>query len=285
VKILLTGAGGGLGTDLRLLIEGQGHHDLIAADHHRLDIGDRDAVLGAITELAPDLVLNAAAWTAVDACESDADRAWRINALGPRHLAEGARRAGAHLVHVSTDYVFDGNQPQPYVEWDRPHPQSVYGASKRAGEEEVLAQLPGATVVRTSWVNGEHGANMVKTLLRLAAGDGELRFVDDQRGCPTFTADLATMVYRLGAGRQPGLFHVTNQGPTTWFGFAREVLALAGADPARVLPIATIDLDPPRPARRPANSVLDNAALRLSGIPLLADYHDPLERTVRALRS
>jgi dTDP-4-dehydrorhamnose reductase len=283
VKILLAGASGQLGTDLTALIQGHSHHELIAADHARLDIGDRDVVLGAITELAPDLVVNAAAWTAVDACESDPDRAWRINAMGARHLAEGARRTGAHLVHVSTDYVFDGSRPEPYVEWDPPAPQSVYGRSKLAGEQEVVAQLPGATVVRTSWVCGRYGANMLKTLLRLAAGDGELRFVDDQRGCPTFTDDLAAMIYQLGVGRRPGLFHVTNQGPTTWYGFARDVLAAAGADPGRVVPISTIDLDPPLLAKRPANSVLDNAALRASGIPLLDDYHVPLERTVREL--
>jgi dTDP-4-dehydrorhamnose reductase len=126
---------------------------------------------------------------------------------------------------------------------------------------------------------------MVKTVLRLADGDGPLRFVDDQRGCPTFTGDLAGMIYRLGVARRPGVFHVTNQGPTTWYHFARAVVAAAGGDPGRVEPISTAELRPPRPAPRPANSVLDNAALRLSGIELLADHHAPLERTVRALRS
>ena len=128
---------------------------------------------------------------------------------------------------------------------------------------------PSATVVRTAWVSGAHGANMVKTVLRLAAADpdGPLRFVDDQHGCPTFTADLARAVVRLALDRRPGTFHVTNQGETTWFGFARATLAAAGLDPDRVEPIATADLDPPRPAPRPANSRLDNAALRLSGLP------------------
>ena len=283
MRILLTGAGGQLGTDLTALIGGHAHHELVAADRRRLDIGDRDAVLSAVTSLRPGLVINAGACTAVDACEADPDRAWRANALGPRHLAEAARLTGAHLVQVSTDYVFDGTKPAPYVEWDRPAPRSVYGASKLGGEHEVVSQLPGATVVRTSWVCGRHGANMVKTALRLAAGDGGLRFVDDQRGCPTFTDDLATMIYRLGVGRLPGLFHVTNQGSTTWYGFVREILAAAGADPGRVTPIATADLVPPLLASRPANSVLDNAALRVSGLPLLADYHEPLERTVREL--
>jgi len=286
VKILITGAGGQLGTDVARLAAEETRHDVMAAGHDRLDVADRDAVLSAITGVRPDLVVHAAAWTTVDACETDPDRAWRVNALGCRHVAEGARLAGAHLVAVSTDYVFDGASPDPYTEWDRPNPRSVYGRSKLGGEAEVASTLPGATVVRTAWVCGPHGSNMVKTVLRLAAGaggTGPLRFVDDQKGCPTFTSDLAAMILRLGAARRPGLFHVTNQGPTTWFQFARDVLAAAGLDPGRVEPISTSELSPPRPAPRPANSVLDNTVLRLSGIPLLPDHHEPLERTVKAL--
>jgi dTDP-4-dehydrorhamnose reductase len=281
VKILITGAGGQLGTDLARLAEQGAHHRVIAAGHERLDVGDRDAVLAAVTSVAPDLIVHAAAWTAVDACEADPDRAWRVNALGSRHLAEAARLSGAHLVAVSTDYVFDGAQDGPYCEWDTPNPQSVYGRSKLAGEREVLEATPGAAVVRTSWVCGPYGANMVKTVLRLAAGGGPLRFVDDQRGCPTFTGDLAGLLLDLGRARRPGLFHATNQGATTWFQFARDVVAAAGLDPAMVHPITTAEM--PRPAPRPKNSVLDNAALRLSGIPLLPDHHEPLERAVKAL--
>ncbi len=283
MNILITGAGGQLGTDLARLASEEPHHRVTAAGRDQLDVADRDAVLSAITSLKPDLVLHAGAWTAVDVCESDPDRAWQVNALGCRHVAEGAGLVGAHLVTVSTDYVFDGTAAGAYTEWDRPNPQSVYGRTKLGGETEVLATLPGATLVRTSWVCGPHGSNMVKTILRLAAPGGRLRFVDDQRGCPTFTGDLAAMILRLGIGRRPGLFHVTNQGPTTWFQFARDVVAAAGFDPAQVEPIATSELVPPRPAVRPANSVLDNAALRLSGIPLLPDHHEPLERTVKAL--
>jgi dTDP-4-dehydrorhamnose reductase len=283
VRVLVTGAGGQLGTDLLATFERQPQHDVTGAGRAALDVGDRDAVLAAVTGLQPDLIFHAAAWTAVDACEGDPDRAWRVNALGTRHVAEGARLVRAHVVYLSTDYVFDGTSAVPYTEWDRPNPRSVYGRSKQAGEQELLAALPGATVVRTSWVCGRHGANMVKTVLRLARGDGPLRFVDDQRGCPTFTDDLAGMLYRLGVARRPGLFHVTNQGPTTWYHFARDVVTAAGGDAGRVEPILTAELDPPRPAPRPANSVLDNAALRLGGIDLLDDYHRPLERTVRDL--
>jgi dTDP-4-dehydrorhamnose reductase len=282
VRVLITGAGGQLGQDL---VEALSRHEVTAADHHALDVSDRDAVLQAMDGVGPALVVHCAAWTAVDACEGDPDRAFAVNALGSRHVAEGARLTGAHLVYVSTDYVFDGRQPAPYVEWDNHNPLSVYGRSKLGGEREVQSLVPGATIVRTSWVCGAHGANMVKTILRLSAHAGELAFVDDQHGCPTFTEDLAAMIVRLSAACLPGLFHVTNQGPTTWYEFARDVVKAAGRDPSMVRPITTAELQPPRPAPRPANSVLDNAALRLQGIGLLADYHEPLERLVDRLQS
>jgi dTDP-4-dehydrorhamnose reductase len=289
--VLITGAGGQLGQDLVAAFDGPGGgphgrgggRKVIAADHPHLDVGDRDAVMQAITQLRPALIVHAAAWTAVDACEGDPDRAFRVNALGTRHVAEGARLTGAHVVYLSTDYVFDGRADHPYREWDDPNPLSVYGRSKLGGERELVALVPGATIVRTSWVCGVHGTNMVKTILRLASERSQLDFVDDQRGCPTFTEDLAGMVVRLAVARLPGLFHVTNQGPTTWYQFAREVVAAAGRDPGMVRAIATSSLDPPRPAPRPANSVLDNGALRLVGLGLLPDYHDPLERCVKQL--
>lgn len=285
MKVLITGADGQLGTDLQAVFAAARHHQVLAAGRGVIDVTDRGQVLGMIASFGPDLIVHAAAWTAVDACESDPDRAWAVNALGSRHVAEAARLSAAHLVSISTDYVFDGTSPLPYVEWDRTNPASVYGRSKLAGEIEVLQGAPGSTVVRTSWVCGVHGSNMVKTVLRLSAERDRLSFVDDQHGCPTFTDDLAAMIYRLGVARLPGRFHVTNQGPTTWYGFARDVVAAAGRNPDMVSPISTAELTPPRPAPRPANSVLDNAALRLSGIPLLADHHEPLERAVKALLS
>jgi dTDP-4-dehydrorhamnose reductase len=184
-------------------------------------------------------------------------------------------------VHVSTDYVFDGSTPTPYVEWDATNPISSYGRSKRGGELEVD---PASTIVRTAWVCGAHGGNMVKTVLRLADRP-ELAFVDDQRGSPSFTADLAEAIRRLAVARLPGTFHVTNQGETTWYGFVREILELSGNDPDKVRPITTAELDPPRPAPRPANSVLDNAALRLGGLPLLPHYRDSLARLLKELSS
>jgi dTDP-4-dehydrorhamnose reductase len=286
MRILITGAGGQLGRDLATALRG-GRAEVVAAGHHQLDVADRDAVLQAITGTRPTHIIHAAAWTAVDACESEPDRAFRVNALGTRHVAEGAALADAHLVYVSTDYVFDGTAGPPggYREWDTTNPLSVYGRSKLGGEHEARALRPGATIVRTSWVCGAHGANMVKTVLRLARAQPHraLRFVDDQHGCPTFTEDLAGMIVRLATARLPGLFHVTNQGATTWYQFARDILAAAGQDADRVQPVATRDLEPKRPAPRPANSVLDNAALRYHGIPLLDDHHVPLERLVKEL--
>src|SRR5262245_37145245 len=157
MRLLITGAGGQLGHDVRAVAEAAGD-DVCASSHADLDVTDRDAVLGAITTWRPDAVVHAAAWTAVDACEADPERAFGANALAVRWVAEGCDRAGAHLVHVSTDYVFDGRLDRPYHEWDPTNPQSVYGASKRAGEVEARVLGPAATVVRTSWVCGEHGS-------------------------------------------------------------------------------------------------------------------------------
>jgi dTDP-4-dehydrorhamnose reductase len=294
---LVTGAGGQLGRDLVDVLSGRvpdggrpGRDgsagagrpgmEVIGCDHGRLDVGDRSAVGAAVEAVRPEVIIHCAAWTAVDACEADPGRAFGTNALGTRHLAEAARRYGGHLVYISTDYVFDGRSARPYLEWDVPHPLSVYGRSKLGGEQELD---PSATVIRTSWVCGAHGANMVGTVLRLAAGEGRLRFVDDQRGSPSFTADLAGTIALLATEKMPGVFHVTNQGVTSWYEFAGAVLAAVGHDPARVEPIRTADLDPPRPAPRPANSVLENAALRLAGLPLLPDWHDGLDRLVSVL--
>jgi dTDP-4-dehydrorhamnose reductase len=304
-RVLLTGGNGQLGRDLRDVLAGrvpdggepagapgilpevaEDAFEVLSTDIDNLDVTDRDLVRAAADAFRPDIVLHGGAYTAVDACESDRDTAFAVNALGSRNVAEAAVDVGAHLVYVSTDYVFDGTLDRPYVEWDQPAPRSVYGLSKLGGEKEVRQVAgAGATVVRTAWVSGAHGANMTKTVLRLAGADPDarLRFVHDQLGCPTFTADLARALVRLALDRRPGTFHVTNQGETTWFGFAQAALAAAGFDPDRVEPIATTDLDPPRPAPRPANSRLDNAALRLSGLPLLPHWEDALGRLVAAL--
>jgi dTDP-4-dehydrorhamnose reductase len=281
VHVLVTGAGGALGRDVVAALAG---HDVQAFDHAALDVANRRAVLDCITSAQPEAVVHAAAWTDVDGCERDPDRAFAVNALGTRHVAEAARVVGAWTCYVSTDYVFDGTATVPYREWDTVNPLSIYGRSKLGGEREVAAASAGeATVVRTSWVAGASGRNFVRTILTRAADGADMKVVDDQRGCPTFTPDLASMIVMLVTNRMPGTFHVTNQGETTWFGLAREVLALGGYREDLASPISTADLDPPRDAPRPSYSVLDNAALRLGGVPLLPDYHEPLERLVKEI--
>jgi dTDP-4-dehydrorhamnose reductase len=282
MRVLVTGAGGQLGIDTVAACTIAGD-DVYAFDRARLDVTDRGAVLGAVTALRPDVVVHCAAWTAVDACESDRDRALLANGTSVRWVAEACDRAGSHLVHVSTDYVFDGTLDRPYHEHDEPSPQSAYGWSKLMGEREALALGAHATVVRTSWVCGVHGANMVKTVLRLAAEQSELSFVDDQVGHPTFTQDLGPLLRRLGIDRLSGVVHATNQGACSWFDVACAVVAASGRDPGMVRPIASSDLQPPRPAPRPANSVLDNAVLRNAGVPLLRDHREALAETVAQL--
>ena len=279
MRVLVTGATGQLGRDTAERFAASGH-EVVAAGRRELDVAHRDQVLGIVGSVSPDVVVNCAAFTAVDACEAEVDRAYQVNALAVRHVAEAARRFGAHLCHVSTDYVFSGDKGEPYHEWDRPDPQSVYGATKLAGEQEAGEE---ATVVRTSWLCGRHGSNMVTTVLRLASEDGPMRFVDDQRGSPSFTADVAAVIERLCTDRRPGLYHVTNQGEASWYEFAREIMAAAGYDPGQVAPITTAELQPPRPAARPANSVLENRALALAGLASPPDYRVPLSRLVADL--
>jgi dTDP-4-dehydrorhamnose reductase len=282
VKVVVTGANGQLGTDVVRAWTVAGD-TVLGLGHQGLDIADRRAVLHLLTRERPDVVVNCAAWTAVDACETDPERAQQANADAVAHLAEGCAAGGARLVQISTDYVFDGTKVGPYVETDATNPQSVYGRSKLAGEGAALALGDRATVVRTSWVCGEHGANMVKTILRLAATQPELTFVADQVGHPTFAADLASLLRHIAVAELSGIVHATNQGAVSWFEFAQAVVAASGRDPAMVSPIATADLQPPRPAPRPANSVLDNAALRAAGIDLLRDFREPLAELVARL--
>jgi dTDP-4-dehydrorhamnose reductase len=277
MKVLVTGAGGQVG---RELVDALDPHEVIACTHADLDVGNRDAVLARITDARPDAIVHCASWTDVDGCESDADRAFRDNALGNRNVMEAGRRVGAYVVALSTDYVFDGDNDEPYHEWDTPNPLSVYGASKLAGEFEID---PNCAVVRTSWVCGQYGSNAVKTILRLSREKGPMRFVTDQRGSPTVVSDLVVVLRAFVTDRLPGTWHVTNQGALSWYEFARVVLTAAAGDPGRVEAIKTADLDPPRAALRPANSVLDNRALRLAGRPQCPHYRDSLDGLVRDL--
>jgi dTDP-4-dehydrorhamnose reductase len=277
VRILVTGGAGQVGREVAVALHGE---DVVAAAHADLDVTDAAGVRTFVEHNRPHAIVHCAAWTAVDACEGDPERAHRVNTVGVRHVMQAARGVGAYVVAVSTDYVFDGTKAEPYDERDVPNPRSVYGRSKWAGEQEIDGNC---AVVRTSWVCGRYGSNMVKTILRLAAEHETLSFVSDQRGHPTIASDLATVLARFAQERRAGLWHVTNQGAVSWYEFARAVLSAAGDDPERVRPVTTDELKPPRPAPRPANSVLDNRALRLAGIPLLPDFRESLSPLVREL--
>ncbi|MEJ5358130.1 MAG: dTDP-4-dehydrorhamnose reductase [Desulfobacterales bacterium] len=266
MRVLLTGGIGQLGSELRPRLAEMGW-EVIAPGPEELDLARPEAIDSFWAETRPGLVINAAAYTAVDRAESEPGQAFAVNADAPARLARLCRDAGAGLVHVSTDYVFDGTKTTPYTEDDPVNPLGVYGRSKAAGEEAVRALCPRHVVIRTSWLYSAHGANFVKTVLRLAAEREVLRIVDDQRGCPTSAADLAQAIAaiarRLGQGAGSilpwGLYHYCGRGETTWYGFAREILGLIQerglARGVRVLPISTAEY--PTPARRPAYSVLD----------------------------
>ena len=290
MKVLVTGGSGQLGTELALVLGAAGD-DALVASSAELDVTDRDLVHQVLGAVRPEVVIHGGAWTNVDGCETDPQRAYLVNALGTRHVAEAAHTIGARVVYVSTDYVFDGRGtgPQggaPYTEWDTPNPVSHYGRSKLGGELEVRSILgPSATIVRASWVVGRFGNNFVKTMLRVAADPtkNQVTVVDDQRGCPTFTADLAPMLRRLAVARVPGTFHVSNDGALSWFEFAQAIFSAGGFDPERVVAIPTSALLPVRPAPRPAVSVLDNAALRGSGFAPMPRWEPALDATIAAL--
>ena len=279
MRLLVTGAGGQLG---RELVDAARHagHDVVGLAKSELDITDQTAVDTAVQQAQPDVVIHAAAWTAVDACESDPDKAHLVNVIGTRNVVQAAQAVGARTVYISTDYVFDGDKPTPYVEEDAPSPQSVYGRTKWEGEREMG---DGDLIVRISWVCGFHGANMVKTILKIMKSQPELRFVDDQVGSPTMADDAAAGIIRLIEHGARGVWHLTNQGSTSWYGFAGDVLEAAGEDRARVKPIRTADLQPPRPAKRPANSVLANTKMLASSIAPLPHYLPSLNHLVRRL--
>jgi dTDP-4-dehydrorhamnose reductase len=271
MKILITGAQGQLG---RALVTEAGRRgwEVLATDLGELDITDPAAILAFIGRENPEIVINAAAATRVDELETTPDLAVAVNALGPRNLAVACRKFGAKLLHVSTDYVFDGTKPGPYLEWDAPRPLSVYGLSKLLGEIYVREQCPDHFIVRTAWLYGLPGPNFVTAILakgrNYVAGEG-FKVVNDQRGTPTSTLALAPQLLALAETPAFGTYHAACQGETTWYDFARLILEKAGLT-VPVQPCTTAEY--PRPAVRPGNSVLENRLLRLAGLDFMPDW-------------
>ena len=294
LRILVTGAGGQVGSEVaahfseRLTPPLSGghppspgaHHTVIGLDRTACDLTDRDSVEQAVAAAAPAAVVNCAAWTDVDGCEADPERAMLVNALGVRHLAAACARAGAHLVHISTDYVFSGDKDGPYDEWDEPDPRSAYGRSKLGGEREAAHHAGSWAIVRTSWVFGRRGRNFVDTILGRAREGAPLQVVDDQLGCPTYAPDLAGALARLAVERRPGVYNVTNAGACTWHDLAVAAVERAGLDPTAVGTTTTAALG--RPAPRPANSVLSGATWAAAGLPPLRPWREALAERLTA---
>jgi dTDP-4-dehydrorhamnose reductase len=252
MKVLVTGAAGMLGRDLVPILATR--HEVVESDIDRFDITDPAACLDFVALHKPEVVVNLAAYTAVDDCESHPDLAFRVNAEGPGHLARACERIGSRMVHISTDYVFDGRSQRPWREEDRPMPKSAYGKSKHLGEIRVTQEAARFAIVRTAWLYGPHGKNFVEAILRQAEEKDALSVVDDQRGSPTYTVDLAMGLEALIDRGLRGVYHITNSGETTWFGFALRILSEAGIE-RKAVPITTEQLA--RPAVRPLYSVLD----------------------------
>jgi dTDP-4-dehydrorhamnose reductase len=279
---LVTGAGGMLGRELAALLRGRDEM-VNALPRAELDITDPAAAAAAVCGQRPAVVVNCAAWTAVDDAETREEQALAVNGHGPANLAAACRAAGARLIHVSTDYVFSGEGARPWAEDDPPAPRTAYGRTKLAGERAVLRALPAAGyVVRTGWLYGEHGPNFVAAMLRLAARGRPAQVVADQRGQPTWARDVAGRIAALArAGAPPGIYHATSSGDTTWHGLAQEVFRLAGADPGLVRPVSSDQY--PRPAPRPRYSVLGHAAWQAAGLPPLPPWQHSLRRAFPTL--
>ena len=267
MRILLTGAGGQLG---RELVQTLSQDEVHAFDHRSLDISDRQAVFSAVQQTRPAWVINAAAYNEVDAAETDREKAFAVNGTGAGYLADAAAHAGADMLHVSTDYVFDGRKGAPYVETDRPNPLSVYGRSKYEGEQLVLNSAASACVLRTAWLYGAHGKNFVKAIQAAAQRGGPLRVVADQVGSPTWTRHLALAISELIRSPARGLFHVANQGACSRFEFAEAIVGPS----VDVQPISSAEAA--RPAPRPADSALASVRWEAAGFTSLPDWRTAL---------
>ena len=267
VPCLVIGAKGMLGRDLCSAMR-LAEIRIVEMDIDEIDISSMPSVLGAFRKTKPQMVINLAAVTDVDGCESKQDLAFSVNALGAENLAIASREFGSFLIHMSTDYVFDGSSDKPYREDDLPNPLGVYGKTKFEGEIRIQAALPMShLIVRTQWLYGEHGKNFVDTIIKAARQNKKLRIVNDQHGAPTYTVDLAEAIIELGRLRLSGIVHCTNSKNTTWSGFASRILGMVGLTDVEIEEINTEELG--RPAPRPLNSVLDTSKFeRLTGMKL-----------------
>jgi len=276
MRVLVTGANGQLGTELVDLYGGREDCEVLGIDLPDMDITSADSVASSFSSFSPDVVINCAAWTAVDAAEENEDSALIVNGDGPRVLAQACRDAGAWLVQVSTDYVFSGDASSPYAENATPDPRSAYGRTKLAGELAVQEELPDAHyIVRTAWLYGHEGNNFVKTMLRLESERETIDVVEDQIGQPTYATDLAAQIaLLLDARPAAGIFHGTNSGQVSWHGFTQEIFRLIGADPARVHAVTSEQFV--RPAPRPAYSVLGHQRWADEGMPAMRDWREAI---------
>jgi dTDP-4-dehydrorhamnose reductase len=274
---LVTGAGGMLGSDMVAVLTSRSE-PVTGMNRASLDVTDAAAVTDTIARCRPDVVVNCAAWTAVDDAEASEEQALAVNAGGAANLAASCATAGARLVQVSTDYVFAGDAGRPYAEDDVPAPRTAYGRTKLAGERAVLDRLPeSGFVVRTAWLYGAHGPSFVGTMIKLEDRRPTVDVVDDQHGQPTWTVHVARQIVALvHSPAAPGIYHATSGGQTTWFGLAREIFGLLGADPARVRPIPSSAMS--RPAPRPAYSVLGHSAWAGPRIPPIGEWRPALHR-------
>lgn len=285
MRWLVTGAGGMLGHDLVAELRTR-DEQVTGLGHPALDITDPDAVDRAFAAHRPDVVVNCAAYTAVDDAEHEEEHALRVNGDGPRLLARACAAYEAGLIQVSTDYVFAGDADTPYAEDAAPAPRTAYGRTKLAGERAVLDELPGAgAVVRAAWLYGVHGRSFVRTMMELEARRDTVDVVDDQRGQPTWSADVAATIADLGprVGRDmTGVLHATNSGEATWYDLAREVFRLLGADPDRVRPVTSEAFT--RPAPRPAYSVLAHGRRQRLGLARARDWRTALHEALPRIR-
>ena len=276
-RVLITGGGGQLATDLATAFPSM---VTIVLKRGQLDVSRKADVHAAIQHYKPNVIINTAAFTNVDKCESNDGIAQSTNSYGVRNLVQAADQAGAQMGQLSTDYDFDGTLGRPYIESDITNPLSVYGKTKLEGEKAVRE---GDLLVRTSWLCVTHGSNILKTIIALAQQDKALTFVNDQIGHPSFTSDIALVISNLIDVEAKGTFHVTNQGAVSWFEFAQTVLNSMGRSPAQVSPTTTAELRPPRAAVRPANAALQNDALQWAGLPLAPHFQETLPRLVKDL--